>query len=180
MNIENVWDEYQVSLKRFIQSKVSEPADVDDLLNDIFIKTMSSIHTLEASKSFKSWLFQIANYAIIDYYRKKVLPTDLSIKSLSSIEESPSLHEELAGCILPFINTLPKKEAALLLAIDINQESQKDYAKKHNLNYSTLKSRVQKSRLKLKKQFENCCTFSIGKNKKLLNYTQKSSHFQRC
>jgi len=42
------------------------------------------------------------------------------------------------------------------------------------VSYSTLKSRVQKSRSLLKKVFDDCCHFNIDKNGSIYDYELKS------
>ena len=44
MKIEEIWLAYRAALKRFIHAKVSNEADVDDLLQEILIKTHNNIH----------------------------------------------------------------------------------------------------------------------------------------
>jgi len=68
MNIEKIWLEYKTALQRFLHSKVSNEADVDDLLQEILIKTYSNLSTVKDQTSIKAWLFQIANHTIIDFY----------------------------------------------------------------------------------------------------------------
>ena len=70
MSIEQIWVEYKNSLHAFLLSKVSNPADAEELLQDILLKTHLQIHQLKDQASIKPWLFQIANHAIIDFYRK--------------------------------------------------------------------------------------------------------------
>ena len=154
MKIEEIWLAYRAALKRFIHAKVSNEADVDDLLQEILIKTHNNIHTLKEQKSVKAWLFQIANRSIIDYYRKQDRSTEYQEVKLNSHDDSESSNRDLTHCIIPFINALPSENARLLTAIDINNQSQKQYAEQLGISYSTLKSRVQKSRLLLREIFD--------------------------
>ena len=41
MNLETVWAEYKQALHGFLRSRVSDSADVDDLLQEILIKNLS-------------------------------------------------------------------------------------------------------------------------------------------
>ena len=70
MEIENIWTAYRNKLKAFLHSKVSNPSDVDDLLQEILIKTYKNLHTIKSEEKIKSWLFQLARHSIIDFYRK--------------------------------------------------------------------------------------------------------------
>jgi RNA polymerase sigma-70 factor (ECF subfamily) len=189
MKVEDIWLEYRAALKRFLQAKVANEADVEDLLQDILIKTYNNLNSVKKQKSVKSWLFQIANNTIIDYYRKTARIQDVTNEALLSINAGAihdqgtdkfSPHEiatpeiDLTGCIAPFINALPEESARLLTAIDINNESQKQYAETLGVSYSTLKSRVQKSRGLLKQVFDDCCHFKIDTRGNVYDYDKKT------
>ncbi|WP_135442533.1 RNA polymerase sigma factor SigZ [Vibrio tasmaniensis] len=169
LNLEQVWAEYQQALKSFLHSKVNNTADVDDLLQEILIKTYQNLDKVQDASSVKSWLFQLANHTIIDFYRKRARhqrDTEIDAEDLwfAELDQDSEFKEDLSHCIEPFIEALPEKNAALLLAVDIEGRSQKEIAQSNNISYSTIKSRVQKSRDELKKLFEECCNLSLDKN----------------
>lgn len=190
MNLEKIWAEYRTSLKAFLYSKVSNAADVDDLLQEILLKTYQSLAKLRADESIKSWLFQIANHTIIDFYRRNGRINDFK-KSLqmegeasSEVEgENPSgndVKNELSHCIAPFIQALDRQSSDLLTAIDLNNESQKAYAQSQGISYPTLKSRVQKARRELRAMFEGCCKMRLDAQGNLMDYEQNHSDKGHC
>jgi len=174
MNIEDIWLEYQAALKRFLYAKISNEADVEDLLQEILIKSYHNLNELKSQKSVKSWLFQIANNTIIDHYRKKGRTQTTDLEDFLPIEEPQENKVNLSNCISPFINALPEEHARLLTAIDINNQSQKHYAEQLGVSYSTLKSRVKKSRELLKQAFDDCCHFKMDKFGKVYDYEVKT------
>ncbi len=180
MSIEIIWQEYRISLKRFLQSRVSNPADVDELLQDILLKSYRSLATLDSQDSIKSWVFQIAHNVIVDFYRKKGKANNIKADDLWYEEESPDIKQDLIGCIAPFINGLPADMAELLTEIDLNNVKQKDYAASKGISYSTLKSRVQKGRAQLRSLFEDCCHLSLDKDGNIIDYQQKENNCNRC
>jgi len=180
LNIQNIWTEYQSSLKSFLHSKVRNPDDVDDLLQEILIKTYKSLQTVKDSKKIKSWVFQIAHNTIIDFYRHSSKANALTADDLWYEQEEPQVTKELSLCVLPFIKALPDEDAELLMAIEIEEMSQKDYADSKNINYSTLKSRVKKSRQKLYSLYSNCCDFSLDNQGNLNQFKQKNTSCSSC
>ncbi len=70
-NLESIWSEYEHAIHAFLRSKVSNEDDVDDLKQEILLKTYQNLGDIRDVSSVKSWLFQIANNAIIDFYRKR-------------------------------------------------------------------------------------------------------------
>ncbi len=174
MNIEAIWKEYRQSLKAFLHKNVACPADVDDLLQEILIKTYHNLATIQETKKIKSWLFQVANNTMIDFYRKRGGKNILDGESLWFDDSQESVTQKLAPCIMPFIDQLADEEAQLLKAIEINGLSQKEYAEQHGIKYSTLKSRLQKSRRKLFAVFNQCCSFSIDQRGNVIDYEEKN------
>lgn len=180
MDINKLWSEYQSHLKAFLHSRVSDAAEVDDLLQTILIKVYKNLDSLESEASVKSWLFQIANRAIIDHYRTEGRTTNLNSDDLWYSEDEAGLEDDLSRCVVPFINSLPNEEASLLRAIDLEGQSQKDYALAHNISYSTLKSRVHKARDLLRKQFLHCCRMALDSQGNIYDYESKTGNCDNC
>lgn len=182
MNLEKIWAQYRSALKAFLHAKVSNSADVDDLLQDILLKTYQNLSKLRGDDSIKSWLFQIANHSIIDFYRRNGRANELKESLHMEAEdavgyESQSDNEiknELSHCIAPFVQALDQQSADLLTAIDLNNESQKTYAQSQGISYSTLKSRVQKARGELRALFDGCCQMTLDAQGNLMDYEQNN------
>ncbi|WP_047050006.1 sigma-70 family RNA polymerase sigma factor [Vibrio mexicanus] len=191
VNLDSIWREYQHRLKGFLLKNLDNPSDVDDVLQEIMLKTHTKLHTLNDPNKIKPWLFQIANHTIIDFYRqskKHHSSNNEGSSNESSSDEEPHLLAEddeqlidkLTDCIEPFIQSLSSEDATLLKAIEINGISQKDYAKKNNIKYSTLKSRVKKSRQALLHKFQQCCEFSYSSQGQVLDYHKRDKQCGDC
>lgn len=171
--IEDIWQEYQSALTGFLRKNINNAADVDDLLQDILLKTYQQLPRLNSSDKVKPWLFQIANHTIIDFYRKRSVQEKYSDDSLWYEQDSPSVLKELSACMQPFLQGLPKEEAELLQAVEIDGISQKAFAEQHGIKYSTLKSKVQKSRKALNQVINNCCQLAIDSRGRISGYQSK-------
>lgn len=180
MNIETIWKEYRADIKAFLHSKVANYDDVDDLLQDILLKAYKNIDNIKSESCIKPWLFQIANHMIIDFYRKKGKPREWHVGDIYWHEESIGAIQTLSFCVFPFMKALPKEIAELLIAIDIHGQSQKEYASNLGINYSTVKSRVQKARRQLRKLFEDCCYLSFDQYGSLIDFDPKSKDCEKC
>ena len=180
MTIEHAWQEYRTSLKAFLYSKVTNKDDADDLLQDVLIKFHQNISTLNDPKRLKAWLFQITNNTIVDYYRRLGKDQKLETETLWYEIPEKSIQMELAQCIIPFLSQLPEDKATIIQAIDLSGESQKAYALRNNISYSTLKSRVQSARNELKKLFDACCHYQLDNQGNLMAYQEKSKNCNKC
>lgn len=178
-DIETIWNEYRQRLKAFLHSKVSDPGDVDDLLQEVLIKTYQKLDSLRSSDRLKSWLFQIANNAIIDHYRRQARATELTT-ALSMEESAGEDSHALEACIVPFLDALPETQRYILKSTEFENRPQKELAEETGLPYSTFKSRVQKARSDLRKLFEDCCHFSVDGQGNIIDYRSKSDYCKNC
>ena len=160
-----------------MHSKVNQPDDVDDLLQEVLLKSFTKLDSLKDTTSIKAWLFQIANRSVIDFYRKKAKKVDQTESKDSKAEEEQDnrIKEELSHCVQPFINALSYEQAELLQAIELEGISQTAYAEQKGIPYSTLKSQVKKARLELKSLFDQCCHFQEDKFGNLIEYERKQN-----
>ena len=180
IDFEYIWHQYRSSLKAFLHNKIANTDDVDELLQDILIKTHQHLHTLKSEQRIKPWLFQIAQHAVIDFYRKRSKRRQITADEYWLQETNDNFKKELAACLAPFISALPDENAELLRKIDLEGESQKEYAEKTGISYSTLKSRVQKSRGALRKLFDDCCHFTIDQYGEIIDCDSKGKTCGHC
>ncbi|MCF6442988.1 RNA polymerase sigma factor SigZ [Pseudoalteromonas luteoviolacea] len=174
MTIEEIWQVYRSSLKAFLHSKVSNPDDVEDLLQDVLLKTHLAMHSLNKKSSIKAWLFQIAHHTVIDHYRKNGQEKHIESQQLWYESQQRNIKMELAQCIRPFIQALPEKSASLLEEVELEGKSQKQLAQELSISYSTVKSRVQKARTELNDVFHACCDYDLDKRGNLIEYHPKA------
>lgn len=164
MNIEQLWQDYQPQLRHFLQARVQNSSDVDDLLQDIWIKSYQRLGTLQQPSKVQAWLFQIARHTLIDYYRKPHPDrAEIDITHLpqldTKVENYEQTRQELAGCIRPFIAQLPDKYRKAVDSVDLQGKSQKVLAEEWGLSHSAVKSRVQRGRRLLGSLFQDCCQY---------------------
>jgi RNA polymerase sigma-70 factor (ECF subfamily) len=181
MEFKQLWQLYSDRLRQFLQSRVNNREDADDLLQEILIKTYQHLNTVEKPEKLLSWLFGIARNTLIDYYRQSHTETARQdmVKGAVSADEEPEQYEqvrrELSDCIRPFLNQLPDKYREALLAVDLQGKSQKVLAQELGLSHSAVKSRVQRGRSMLKEKFHECCHYELDVRGNLVDYGVKSN-----
>ena len=178
INIEHVWNDYGSLLRGFLVSRVNNPDDAEDLLQEILIKTHKQLDSLKDPGKFKSWLFQIARNTLIDYYRKpERLLSSESLPELADVRHEnaqEAMRRELSHCIQPFVENLPKAYREAIEAVDLQGQSQKELAAELKLSHSAMKSRVQRGRQKLAALFKECCTYEMDARGNIMDYENKS------
>lgn len=179
INIDMIWTEYRQHLKAFLYTKVSDPDDVDDLLQDVLVKTYQSLDSLRSEDRLKPWLFQITKNAVIDHYRKLARARQLDEELPENGPAGGDSHA-LEACVAPFLEALPEDQKALLKTVEFENRPQKELAEEAGLSYSTFKSRVQKARSDLRTLFERCCHLSMDNRGNIMDYHSKSEDCQNC
>lgn len=168
--IEQIYQQFQQQLLKFIISKVADVAIAEDILQEVFIQVINKLDALEDQTKLTPWLYQICRNKIIDYYRSKKLST-VSLEDNESHDfvahsesgnELESDTEQLENCVTILINDLPDKFSGVLLESEIKAFKHKDIAEAKQLSLSAVKSRVQRGRALLKKQLEACCTIEFN------------------
>lgn len=73
-------DRYEKKLRRYV-ARITQvpPQEIDDLLQDIFIKVYQNLHAFDASFPFSSWIYRIARNTAISAHRKRVVRPELQI-----------------------------------------------------------------------------------------------------
>lgn len=175
LSTEEVWTDYRSNLQSFLRAKVTNREDVEDLLQDILLKTHANLHTVKDNSSVKSWLMQIANRAIIDFYRKnrRTKEEEVSDEGAWDVHDIES-ERGLAECVRPFIQALPEDSADLLKAVELDGRSQKELAESLGVSYSTVKSRVQRARRDLRRVVHRCCQVSVDGRGKVIDFEPRS------
>ena len=157
-----IWNKFSDRLEGYIRKHVSHAEDARDLLQDVFIKIHTNSITLRDDNKLSSWVFQLTRNTIIDYYRKSTRFTPaVTHQRLEAVELDQ--YQDMLPCLMPFLNQLDPGERSLIEKIDLDGYSQKELARELNLPYSTLKTKVQRARKKLKQLFLECCEFKWGK-----------------
>ena len=181
MEFQLLWREYSHQLRQFLLSRVKNRADVDDLLQEILIKTYRHLNTVKQPDKLPAWLFQVARNLLIDYYRKtqtEATRQELVARAMLTDDEPEpyeQVRQELTQCIRPFLNQLPEKYRAAITAVDLEGASQKALATELGVSHSAIKSRVQRGRSRLKAMFQECCRYQLDVRGNLVELEANSS-----
>lgn len=62
---------YAPQLTRFLKTKINNPHDVEEVLQDTLFAFLESIRDFEGKARIRTFLFAICNHKVVDYYRRK-------------------------------------------------------------------------------------------------------------
>ena len=72
---QELMEKYRGALTRHVQKMVRRQGEVDDLVQECFIKAFSALKSYSTDYAFSTWLYKIATNHTIDFLRKKKLHT---------------------------------------------------------------------------------------------------------
>lgn len=177
-----IWEEFAGRIRSHLLKKLRRREDVEDLMQEIFIKIHSHLGHLRESGKLSSWIYRIAENTLNDYYRKS-RGTDIEYDENKPVAGDSNEENPLAGiegCLEAFIARLPEKYRKPLVMSDVEGLKQKEIAESMNISYSGLKSRVQRGREMVKEMFIECCRLSVGRDGRLTGEVGKMDDCTLC
>lgn len=152
------WSRYAVKIRQYLQRRVSEPADVDDLLQDIWIKAHQHPMTTTQPQLIEAWLMKIAKNRLIDRYRRERYPVPIELDELPAEQpEEMPYWQTLSTCVHAMLPQLSPLYADALYQADLLEQPHQHIATAQGVSVSAIKSRVKRGREQLKARLEACC-----------------------
>ncbi len=180
---EQLWEDFTFQLRRFISARVSNQADVNDILQEVFIKIHRGIDRLEDPSKLHAWVYQITRNVIIDYYRKAERAVEITPELPDVLAEEAGNEEvesEVATWLRPMMEELPEKYREALQLTDIQGLTQKELAERLNISVSGAKSRVQRAREKLKEVLLECCHVEVDRRGRVVDWESREPDCRYC
>ena len=183
LSIDQIWSEFTAQLRRFIASRVKNGADVEDILQEVFIKIHRGLDRLEDPARLHAWVYQITRNAIIDHYRQGEQKVEIPSELPDVIAEegaSEDAEAEVATWLRSMAEDLPEKYREALLLTDIEGLTQKELAERLDISLSGAKSRVQRAREKLKDVLLECCHLEVDRRGRVVDWESRQSDCRHC
>jgi RNA polymerase sigma-70 factor (ECF subfamily) len=59
------------AVHRFVLSKIGNPHDADEIVQDVFLSCLESLPLFNGKSSLQTWMFSVAKHETADYFRKR-------------------------------------------------------------------------------------------------------------
>jgi RNA polymerase sigma-70 factor (ECF subfamily) len=113
------FQELREQLRRYIAKRLSNHEEVEDVLQDVFVRVMRNENSFQNTRSPMSWLYTVTRSVLIDHYRRQSRNQVLSWPEFKA-EDQPNLPEAgFSECVLPLINKLPDKYREAVEYVDL-------------------------------------------------------------
>jgi RNA polymerase sigma-70 factor, ECF subfamily len=156
--------ELRTLLVPFISKRVA-PQDVDDVLQNVFVRIQRGLSGLRDSEKLVEWGYQIARNVIVDHTRRAAVRAHDSLDHVRAAappsDEDDSGARELALIVGHFIEMLPEPYREALELTELTGLTQAEAAERVGLSLPGMKSRVQRGRARLRGLLEACCDIEL-------------------
>jgi RNA polymerase sigma-70 factor, ECF subfamily len=145
---------YNIALNFFAERDVAQ-----DVTQEIFIKIYHNLDKFREDRNFSSWVFTLSRNYCIDYWRKnkkyflQTQELDEKIGSAKPTPEENSINESEIEKLRKKITQLEPELRMILILRDIQDLSYQEIAKNFSIPEGTVKSRINRARLKLAQAF---------------------------
>jgi len=174
-HLELLWDQYCCRLLAFIRRRVSDEAEAEDILQEVFLRVHRNLCCLPDWNKPEGWFYRITRNLIIDHYRQRKDMIEISEELPAEAEfEEDDPEARLALSLKEMVDLLPEPYRQALILTEYEGISQKELAKKLGISISGAKSRVQRAREKLRELLLSCCHFELDRRGRIIDY------YERC
>lgn len=151
-----IWATYKKGLRDYIFKKIKNKDIANELSHEVLLKVYNSCCSGKDIQNIQAWLFQIAHNTCMDYIRVQNKHQIIAKEYLLE-EKTDNVYQKAIEFVEPLIKLLPEKYALPLRLADIQGQKQAQIAQQLGLTLSATKSRIQRARVLLKKQIQQCC-----------------------
>ena len=154
------WTAHQSELNGWLRRRLGNPAEADDLLQDLFVKALRQGERFCSVRNARAWLFEVARNTLADKLRVArdtvQLPEDLA----ASPEEVDTV-DSLTACLPRVLSELSAEDREAITLCDLQGMAQAEFAIARGLSLSAAKSRVQRARQRLKQRMTQVCQVQL-------------------
>ena len=154
------WNLHEPELRCWARHRIGNAAETDDFLQDIFLKALRHGEQFCSVQNVRAWLFEVARNALADRLRVQRDTVELP-DDLASPEEEVDTVATLTACLPRVLSELTPEDRDAITLCDLEGMAQAQYAKVKGITLSAAKSRLQRARLRMKRQMSVACQVQL-------------------
>lgn len=156
-------ERYEVKILRYGKRFLFQYEDIEDAVQDIFVKAFVNIQSFNSKMRFSPWIYRIAHNTFINVIKKKgrepinFIDPD-TIFSASFTEETPlkdALKAELGNETEKLVQSLPPKYREPIILYFYEEKDYKEIADIMRIPTSTVGVRIRRAKDKISKQMNH-------------------------
>lgn len=148
---EYLFDRYHEAIRRLFMQRMGGARDVDDLLQETFVKVYVNLHRYNAAYMFGQWVYTIARNTFVDYVRRRQddLPIDERFAAPASSAPTPEesvINGQQRRQLENYLERLSPRYRKLIEMRFFEEYSYEEIAAKLDLPLGTVKTQIHRAR----------------------------------
>jgi len=156
-------ERYEAKLKRYAHKFLNYQEEIEDLVQDVFIKSYTNIQSFDVTQRFSPWIYRIAHNTFVNELKRKkqggfiLFDVDTILPNLPSKEtaDDEALSGELREELDSLLTEIPAKYREVLVLYYFEELSYQEISEVLQIPVTTVGVRINRGRIKLKFCFEN-------------------------
>ena len=140
---ELLYASFHEKVERYIQNRVPNMSDAEDLVSDVFEKILAAYDTYDKSRgSLSTWIYTITRNTVRDYYRRNgrvVLFPEITEEATERTPESVFLREEELSALAAALKKLPQRQQDIIILHFYYNLSPSEIAGRMNISHSNVR-----------------------------------------
>ena len=175
-----LYGEYYPKIVGYLRRLVGE-AEAEDVAQEVFVKVSRSLDSFRGESLMSTWIYRIATNTAMDHLRRpsakqlsqqeiakiddNELPDYASVKDDAPLHDVLLIRKDMNDCIRGLVNDLPENYRAVLSLADLEGFTNAEIGDVLGLSLHTVKIRLHRARLQLKKSMDHAChLYRDGRN----------------
>ncbi len=179
-----LWHSAAERLRPFVARRVPA-ADVDDVLQDVFVRMQRGLGSLREEERFTSWLFQVARSSVAEHVRGRARhpvahDANVELPAEASEVDDHEASRSLSSCVSLFVARLPAPYREAVTLVELEGMTAREAAAMVGISVSGMKSRVQRGRQQLREMFDRCCEIALDARGKVTEFASRAPGCTNC
>ncbi len=153
---------YEEKLRRYGRRFLSNPQDIEDLVQDVMIKTYTNIQSFNTDMRFSPWVYRIAHNTFVNALKKQsrfgynIFDVDTLLPQLRAEEtaDSETLSHELSEEMEQYLSELDVKYREPLVLFFYEEMTYQEISDILRIPVTTVGVRINRAKEKLRKLYE--------------------------
>lgn len=174
IDFNEIYEKFQPKIFSYLSQLIGQH-EAEDLTQEVFAKVGRGLKSFKGESKLSTWLYRIATNTAIDRMRSVSFQRSSDYASLengSGMEDrnvwsghtktsadQTLIRKEMSACVREFIGRLPSDYKTVILLSEIEGFKNREIAEILQVSLDTVKTRLHRARVKLKKELDNGCVF---------------------
>ena len=163
--------EYYPKIVGYLRRLVGD-AEAEDVAQETFVKVSRSLDGFRGESQLSTWIYRIATNAALDHLRRPSDapsarrehgtgeddgPDDAPLADDAPLHDALLIRKEMSDCIRGLVNDLPENYRTVMVLADLEELTNAEIGDVLGLTLNTVKIRLHRARLQLKKTMDQAC-----------------------